>query len=70
VLKLTQFLAVVLTALALAPACAHLFSMPNKISLVEDQYFIVQHIYRGWFLLGIVLVAAIVANFALTLLVF
>ena len=36
----------ILTALALVPAGAHLFELPNKIGLAQDQYFIVQSIYR------------------------
>jgi hypothetical protein len=47
-LKVVQFLALVLTALALVPAGAHLFALPNKINLAAEQYFIVQNIYRGW----------------------
>ena len=65
-LKGLQFLALILLALAMAPAGAHLFALPNKIDLPEDRYFAVQAIYRGWALLGIVLVLAIVANLALT----
>jgi hypothetical protein len=70
VLRLTQFLAIVLTALALVPAGAHLFALPNKITLAQDQYFVVQNMYRGWALFGIVLFAALAANFALALIVF
>lgn len=69
-LRIVQFLAVVLTALALVPAGAHLFSMPNKITLAQDQYFIAQSLYGGWFLFGIVLFGAVVANFATAMLVF
>jgi hypothetical protein len=36
-------LALVLTALALVPAGAHLFALPNKIGLAQEQYFIVQN---------------------------
>jgi hypothetical protein len=60
-----QFLAVVLTALALVPAGAHLFELPNKIGLPQDQYFTVQQIYRGWALFGFVLCGAIAADLAL-----
>jgi hypothetical protein len=66
--KVVQFLAVVLTALALVPSGAHLFALVNKISLGAEQYFIVQNIYRGWSLFGIVLVGALVANLALAVL--
>ncbi len=66
-LKTIQFLAVVLTGLALVPVGAHLFELPNKLALGRDQYFIVQAIYRGWALLGIVLLGAIAANLALAI---
>jgi hypothetical protein len=64
-LKTTIFLALVLTAVALAPGAAHLFELPNKIGLSQDQYFIVQNIYRGWALLGSVVIAAILINLLL-----
>jgi hypothetical protein len=67
--RVAQFLAVVLTALALVPAGAHLFEMPNKIGLAEDAYFVVQSIYRGWALFGIVLFGALAANLALAIMV-
>ena len=66
--KIIQFLALTLTALALVPSGAHLFALPNKINLVAEQYFIVQSIYRGWSLFGIVLIGALIANLALALL--
>jgi hypothetical protein len=68
-LRIAQFLAIVLTALALVPAGAHLFELPNKIGLAQDAYFVVQSIYRGWALFGIVLFGALGANLALTLMV-
>jgi hypothetical protein len=64
-MKLLQFVAMVLTALALVPVGAHLLEMPNKIHLSESSYFVVQNIYRGWALLGIVLIGAALANLAL-----
>jgi hypothetical protein len=62
ILQTVRFLAVILTALALVPAGAHLFELPNKIGLSQEQYFIVQGIYRGWALFGFVLLGAIGAN--------
>ena len=50
------------TALALVPAGAHLFELPNKIRLPEEHYFIVQAIYRGWALFGFVLLLAVILN--------
>jgi len=67
-LKVTQFLALLLTALALVPTGVHLFELPNKISLSEEQYFTVQGIYRGWALFGIALFGAAIADLALVVL--
>src|SRR5262249_32286348 len=64
-LKIVQFLALVLTALALVPGGAHLFAIANKIGLAAEQYFIVQNIYRGWSVLGFVLIGAFVTNLLL-----
>jgi hypothetical protein len=66
--KIVQFIALVLTALALVPGGAHLFALPNKIQLDEANYFIVQGIYNGWALLGVVLIGALLANLVLTIL--
>ena len=66
-LKVVQFLALALTALALVPSGAHLFALLNKIGLDAEQYFIVQSIYRGWSLFGIALIGALIANLALAL---
>jgi hypothetical protein len=65
--RVLQFFSIVLTALALVPSGAHLFELPSKISLSQEQYFIVQSVYRGWALFGIVIFAAIGANFVLAL---
>ncbi len=62
--RIVAWLAIVLTALALVPAGAHLLELPNKMKLADETYFIVQNIYRGWAWLGIVLVAALVADVA------
>ena len=59
--------AVLLTALALVPSAAHLFALPNKIGLPEQQYLVVQGIYRGWALFGAVLIAAMLVNLLLGL---
>jgi hypothetical protein len=61
-LLFVQFVTVILTALALVPGGAHLAALPNKISLGRTDYFIVQHIYNGWALFGIVLIGALIAN--------
>jgi len=68
-MKLLQFVAMVLTALALIPGGAHLFALSNKINLGESDYFITQSVYRSWALLGIVLIGAAIANVVLALLI-
>jgi hypothetical protein len=68
ILQIVRFLAIILTALALVPAGAHLFELPNKIGLPQEHYFIVQGIYRGWALFGFVLIPALVADLALAIL--
>jgi hypothetical protein len=66
-LKIVQFVALLLNALALVPAGAHLFALANKIGLSAEQYFIVQNIYRGWALFGIVLFSALLADLVLAI---
>ena len=61
------FLSLLFAALALAPAMAHLLELPNKINLSRDDYLIVQQIYRGWNLLGIVVFGALFSTLALTI---
>ena len=68
-LQLVRFLALLLVALALAPALAHLMELPNKIRLPGEQYLTVQQWYRGWNRLGIIVIAALVSTLALTLMV-
>ncbi|WP_119458939.1 DUF1772 domain-containing protein [Rhodospirillaceae bacterium SYSU D60014] len=64
-LKTAYFFAILFNALALVPAGAHLFELPNKIGLPQEQYFIVQGIYRGWALFGFIVVGALLANLVL-----
>ena len=65
--RVTQFIAIILTALALVPAGAHLLELAHKITLDRAQYLTVQQLYRGWAFLGAVLIAALFANLALTI---
>lgn len=64
-LKTMRFMALLFTALALAPALAHLLELPNKIGLPKDDYLTVQQIYRGWALLGFVVAGALLSNLVL-----
>jgi hypothetical protein len=60
-------LAVLLTALALVPAGAHLFALPNKLAMNAETYFAAQRAYDGWAVLGVLPVAAVLANFGFAL---
>jgi hypothetical protein len=51
-----------LLGVVLAAALAHTMELPAKIRLDEDQYFLVQSIYRGWALVGIALIGAVVTT--------
>jgi len=62
-----RFLSVMFAALALVPTMAHLFELPNKIGLPRDEYLIVQQIYRGWALAGILVLGALLSTLALTI---
>jgi hypothetical protein len=61
-LRTVQFLALVFTALALIPGGAHLFSLLNKIDMTQEQYFVAQSIYRGWALMALILIPAMLLD--------
>ena len=60
--SLVSLLALVLTAVALMPAAAHVLELPNKLPLHRDEYLTVQHLYRGWSRLGFVVIGALLAT--------
>jgi hypothetical protein len=64
---LVQFLAVVLTALALVPAMAHVMELPNKLPMTREAYLIVQRVYRGWNLSAFVVIGALIATLVLVM---
>jgi hypothetical protein len=64
--KICCFLSLLFTGLTLGAGMAHLLEMPHKMALSMREYQIVQAIYRGWALLGIL--QAGVALFTLILL--
>ncbi|MFZ5780558.1 MAG: hypothetical protein ACOY4R_10215 [Pseudomonadota bacterium] len=59
-----RFVAVILTGLALIAPAAHAFELPNKIGLPKEEYFVVQQIYKGWWMIGLLLPLAFLANVA------
>ena len=60
-------LAVLLTALALVPAGAHLLALPNKLAMGREAYLAAQGAYAGWAMAGALPIAAILACVALAL---
>ena len=54
-----RVLAIVSVALYLVPTGAHLFELAGKMALSPADYMLVQGLYRGWALFGIVIFAAL-----------
>jgi hypothetical protein len=60
--EFAAFLAIIFTALALIPGGAHVFEFANKMRLDQRDYFVAQSLYRGWQLVGVLVIAALAAN--------
>ncbi|HEX6999855.1 MAG TPA: DUF1772 domain-containing protein [Gammaproteobacteria bacterium] len=65
--RVAYLLAFFFVGVSLGPSLAHLLELPNKIGLDRDAYFIVQGIYSGWAWLGVVVLGALLATLALTI---
>jgi hypothetical protein len=57
-----RVLAILSVALYLVPTAAHLFVLPHKLALSPADYMMVQGIYRGWSLFGIVAAVAVLST--------
>lgn len=57
-----RFFAVLLTGLALIAPGAHLYEIANKMVLAKSEYFVVQKIYIGWWIAGLLLPLALIVN--------
>lgn len=55
-------LAVIITGLSLIAPAAHVFELLNKIGLPRAEYFTVQQIYNGWWIVGLLLPLAFLTN--------
>lgn len=64
-----RFLAILSTAIAMAGGLAHAFEFPAKIHLGQEDYLVVQQIYRGWSLLGVPIIIALLCSLAIAYLV-
>lgn len=62
-----RFLSIVLVGLALVPMGAHLLEIAHKLPMSLDEYRVVQRLYRGWALTGIVIFGAIFSTLALAI---
>lgn len=60
-----RFLTIIVTGLAVIAPAAHLFELPGKIHMSEGDYYVVQRIYLGWWMVGLLLPAALVLNLGL-----
>lgn len=67
--RIVEFASLVLLAICLMPAGAHVFEMPGKMAMDRDAYFAAQAIYNGWALFGIAIGLGMAALIVLTWLV-
>jgi hypothetical protein len=63
---IASFCAILFTAPALILAAAHVLELPNTRSLPQQNYFLVQHLYRDWRFVEIIVVAALISTIALS----
>ncbi len=68
-LPTVQLLSLLFVGLALIPAGAHLFELPNKLALSGADYLLVQQLYRGWWLFALVILPALALTLVHALLV-
>jgi hypothetical protein len=61
--RVARFLSILLIAVSLGFALAHLCAMPNKLELYSRDYLVVQRIYRGWGWFAIPILGAIVTTY-------
>jgi hypothetical protein len=66
-IKSLQLVTILFVAVAMSAAWAHLLELPNKMALSREDYLVVQQIYGGWALLGIVVIGALILTTALAL---
>lgn len=67
--RIAEFTSLVLLAICLMPAGAHVFEMPGKMAMDRDAYFAAQAIYSGRALFGIAIGLGIVTLIVQTWLV-
>jgi amino acid permease len=65
--KALFFLAMMLTAIAMGAALAHLFELPNKIDISAADYLTVQRNYDNWWIVGLSVPLAFVSVLGLAI---
>jgi hypothetical protein len=60
------FLSIACVALALVPAGAHLAELPHKFKLSAHDYLVVQQLYAGWSIFGVIVSCALLSTGVLT----
>jgi hypothetical protein len=60
IIKLLHFFCIILTSLAMGGGLGHLYALPNKMRLSQTEYLTAQQAYRGWELLGIPIIGALI----------
>jgi len=63
--KALQLIAILCLAVAMAGGWAHLLELSQKMALSREDYLTVQQLYRGWALLGIPVLGALISSIAL-----
>jgi hypothetical protein len=64
-LVMLRFFVVLMTGLALIAPSAHLYEVGSKMALSKADYFVAQKLYIGWWVVGLLLPLALIANLGL-----
>lgn len=65
--KIVSFISLFLTALALCPYVVNLMSLPNKMEMSREEYFIAQQVYSGWSYSSILIFLSFVSTIVLSI---
>lgn len=57
------------TALAMCPYVAHLMTLPNKISLGQQDYFDAQQVYTGWAYSAVIILISLLSTICLAIII-
>jgi ABC-type Fe3+-siderophore transport system permease subunit len=66
-IKVLQLTSIISLTIAFGSGFAHVLEAYNKMRLSKDEYQVVQQIYRGWALLGIMVSIALISTLLLTI---